>query len=334
MDPPSASCRADYGPPASQHSLFQLYCDECPVAPICGELRAESACDDPAAYSPDALHPARHKVPLSEFALPQPRPDWGSLDTERSTIVICSDPNPPLAHFGVDLRTALQRVGPYANNQVVAFLLGRDEDLEHVWDRRGALGQILAKKGYRAVVAPAYSTWHDESPYAGLAAVARSAAVADAFASRLTTVPTVVWRTATDICRQVEWLCPGTPTVVAVDVAARNSDHWLWLLEGIVILSSEFQQALGGVPHLVAHGPSTVTHIADVRDCWPGRITVASQMPAQVARSGSRLTPDFDREFDASETREDLLVANAATFDLEVQRILARQAGDSLAVPA
>ena len=57
-------------------------------------------------------------------------------------------------------------------------------------------------------------------------------------------------------------------------------------------------------------------------------------MPAQVARSGSRLTPDFDREFDASETREDLLVANAATFDLEVQRILARQAGDSLAVPA
>jgi hypothetical protein len=248
---------------------------------------------------------------------------------DRCTIVITSDPHPPLSTFGVDLRTALERVGPSVGNQATAFLLGRDSDLEHLWNRRGSLGRMLRRKGYSTIVGPAFSTWLQDPPFSGVAAVARSAAVADALANELPTIPSLVWRTAVDIQRQVEWLGAGVPQVT-VDLGSRDDAHWGWLLNGVALLAAEFLGTLDRHPILIAHGPSTLDRIAQLCGTWQGRVIIASQMPYQVARSGYRLTTDFARVFDASVTRDELVAINAETFNTEVSRILVPSRGHAV----
>ena len=173
--PSSATGGPDYRPPCHQPSLFQQYCATCPGATICGERSTASACDDSAAYRSKAAHPTLLPLRSSELQLPSSGWQWGSVGIDGCTIPITSRPTPPLRRFGTDLRTALDRAGPGTERNAVAFLLGRDSDLERVWTRRGSLGRQLREKGYTAAVAPAFSTWHDDPPYSGLLSVARSA---------------------------------------------------------------------------------------------------------------------------------------------------------------
>jgi hypothetical protein len=316
MATPSPSNASDYRPPGHQHSLFQRYCESCHISELCGETHAATACGDPSEYSSDVHHPVSSRFTAVDLALPKAVPTWGDLDLgSRSSIVVASEPNPPLDRYAVDLRTALRMRSPGQQGKPIAFLLGRDADLEQVWGRRGRLGRDLSRKGYQLAVAPGFSTWFEDPPYAGIVAVARTASSAFSIARQLPTIPTVVWRTDFDIHRQITWLGSTTPPRwISIDLGVRDRSEFNWLVEGVKRIAGEFQ-ARGPCPSLIAYGPGTLYRIRLVQDAWPESVVIASQMPYLVSTSGHRLTEELVRLEAPEYTHSELIQLNAATFE-------------------
>ena len=320
MNTSSGSGAAEYRPPPKQHSLFQSYCDLCGVEALCGENGTETACGHPAQYLPHRFHPTANPVSARDLLIPESNPPWSDIElTYRHSLVVASEPSPPIGPYGVDLKTALYRRGPGVAAGAIAFLLGRDTDLETAWSQRGRLGRVIAKKGFRAAVAPAFSTWHDDPPYEGLVSVARTVAVAQAMAPQIPTIPSLVWRTAKDIERQVSYLTRSDPPIwIAVDLGRSEEAVFQWLLEGLSLVARTFAQQAGSTPSLLAYGPGTTGRVARVQETWPAHVVIASQMPYLTAVSGRRLDSSLARIEAPEYSHRELIELNASVFEASV----------------
>lgn len=327
MASPSDINGSDYRPPGHQHSLFQEYCADCAVSPLCGEEATETACGDLSEYRNTSLHPASSSFTVEELSLASKSLVWGGIDDHsRAGLVVTSEPMPPLGIYAVDLRTALNRRSPGTRRGPIAFLLGRDDDLERVWGRRGRLGRDLSRKGYRCVVAPAFSTWHDDPPYTGLVSIARTAEVARAMSRQIPTIPSLAWRTDLDIQRLVDWLARSQPIPwVAIDLGARHQPTFGWLLEGVARAADSFAEGIGLCPALVAYGPGTIEHIRSVLDVWPSRVVFASQAPYLLALNGQRIDAELTRHEAPEYHRTELLQLNSIAFEHAIRHAAERK---------
>lgn len=306
-------------PPFQQFSLFQGHCTDCPAAGVCGERHAASACDHPASYARNSLHPTSELIAASDFELPTTARTWGLPFRPPQTIVVASHQDAPLPVYGTDLRTTLENQPRQPDTRRIAFLFGSDSTLDRLWRRRAHyLGKIEAK-GYVAIVGPAFSNWDTCTPYHGLVYTSASAAVADMAAKHLPTVPALMWRTYRDIDRQVEWLARGRLEALALDLGTGDWPRWM---TGITYLARRLDRECGHVPRLVAHGVSSYSRLEQLSTHWPGTVTVASQVPWQLAGSKTRLTEELARvEIPWADSRE-LLFDNVQNFQSAVRALL------------
>lgn len=302
-----------------------MYCQHCPARGFCGERGTDSACADPAEYDVNALHPACTPLASDQFSLPASIRKWSLPLLVGHSIPIVEEPAEGLPVFGVDLDIAVKRRSKVPPQRAVAFLFGHDKTLARLWRQRADLGRELAQRGYSAAVGPAYSNWDDCPPYHGLAAIAQSGVVATELARHLPTVPALIWRHRRDIQRQALWLAAGDTQALATDLGTADVSRGI---EGLRILGRELTRLVGPVPTLVVHGVGTETGIISVVGAWPGHVVVASQMPAQVARSGCSLSADLAHRIPTPTlSREALLYRNVATFEAAIGRIVERLGG-------
>lgn len=306
-------------PPYQQFSLCQGYCTDCPAAAVCGERRAASACDHPASYARNSLHPATDLIAAQDFELPTTARIWGLPFRPPQALVVASHQDAPFPVYGTDLRTTLENQPRQPGTRRIALLFGSDSTLDRLWRRRAHYLRRIEAKGYVAIVGPAFSNWDTCTPYHGLAYTSASAAIADLAARHLATVPALMWRTHRDIDRQVDWLARGRLEALALDLGTGDWPRWL---TGITYLVRRLERECGYVPRLVAHGVSSYSKIGQLSTHWPGTVTVASQVPWQLAGSKIRLTEELARvKIPWADPRE-LLIENVQNFRSAVDALL------------
>ncbi len=103
------------------------------------------------------------------------------------------------------------------------------------------------------------------------------------------------------------------PAICADLATLREAHAWRWGLNCLAYLAATF--GTEDVPRLLALGPSTLSRIRDVREAWPGQLTIASQDPARSALGGKLLLPDLvDEPADPATNVDELLDRNIATY--------------------
>jgi hypothetical protein len=203
----------------------------------------------------------------------------------------------------------------------VACLHGSDRQLIRLGLREGSIGSDLSLAKAAAVVGPGFSTWWNWSPFESLVAMARSAWFASELARHCPTVPTVVWRTETDLIRWATWIVSERIPAIALHVGSiRGAEQWRWAMVGIARLSYELDQC-DTVPHLIINGPSTIDRMTTVRAAWRGGLTFASQNPWLLAQGGKRLLDNLLAVEDGAPRRV-LERANRHTFNLIASQVV------------
>lgn len=328
----SGSQARPYAPPGQQ-SLFSRFCRGCPVKGICGEADSDTACVLPSAYPAESLHPVefvRRRRMRRELSFPEPPERWADALEGMSLTVAASMPDMLDGHVrAVDLKAAMSYAAKDqpAHRHGVAMLLGEDRLLERLWKAGGRYAEAFGNR-FEVAVGPAYSTWWRHTPLDGLVAVNRTAQMAVALARHLPTIPTVCWRTETDLRRWAAWFSKRPPAMICVHASTRRGHAaWSWGIDGIRILAQRFEEyGLNGTS-LLAYGPSTVVRIREIAACWPWRVVVASQHPYQLARSFRTLDDDLSERAAPGRSREDLVIVNAAEYERAAARSMAKARG-------
>jgi len=208
---------------------------------------------------------------------------------------------------------------------VAACLIGADAPLAQLWSQHGEIGSRLRENGFDAVIAPAFSTWHNVPALDGLFSVAKTMSVASHLARFLPTVPTLAWRTGRDIERQLDWLRLGTAQLpaFAVDMAARAPWHFDWLVAGLRLISA---RADVGVPvRLVAVGVAHPDRMAEISRTWSGPLTFASSAAYHRAKGGDLISSAGGRTPMRSLSPLQLFEQNMARLNSWSDAVLARR---------
>lgn len=295
---------------------------------LCGEVLSDSACGDRTEYPANSWHPVSFqgkKPDSSAWAFSSEWQFWTTLPTRLVTLPIAKTASVPgAADWGISLNAALKPNARADQLKRYAVLLGSDREIDLLWRRAGLYARRLRAGGYQAVIAPAFSTWWNRSPFDGLYELKRTEVMAKVLARRLPTIPSIAWRNERDIERWVLWLTKSLVSEFCVDLGTfRTEASWKWALEGIRLLDS-----LADRPRtLVVAGPSRLPRIAEVGSAWPHRLIVASKHPWQLGIHGRRLLPKLREEPDLETSSSDLVQFNVETFDLEVRKVLGERSG-------
>lgn len=220
------------------------------------------------------------------------------------------------------LRIARRCSSPSEPIESIAVLLGEDRLLEHVWAKRGRLGQQLELAGFSSVVTPGFSTYWNDTPFASVVSIARSAQVAVALARHLPTIPTIVWRYHEDLDRWAAWIAAGEVETICLDLGPLAPASWFsWGLDAARYLSEACRQIGGTTPRLLAHGPFTLERFAAVHDAWRGPVTFASQQPWSRAIHGRELDAQLNNVIaDVRAPTTELLEVNAHNFEMAARQ--------------
>lgn len=316
--------------PRAGPTLFSdTYCGSCRAREGCAAFGTVEACGDPAEYA-SPVHPVATPLPPLQSLL------WPAFKSSSATLqlgqalILADRVRPPLG-LGVRLRSSLVSLGRDERHAccvqpqgAVAALLGGDHGIDRVWRSLPRLGRALALEGFSAVIAPAYSTWGHDSPYAGRISVLQSAHAAAVLAEHLPTIPAVAWRYYEDLRQWTSWICGYSIGAIAIDCAdADTPEEWNRAVEGIRFLASSIEDRSSALPRLIVNGPSTLARIAAVAQAWGGPLTIASQQPWQLGRSGKVLREDLSVEVAARwETADALLAENYERFHIAVDLVL------------
>lgn len=304
--------------------IFGDACDRCGVTGLCGEAAGATACHSARELAQGYAHPDDPDFRPADLALPTRGFEWQALPEFGRTLSEAT----PFAPLGTShlapLATALTSRSLPPLSDIGASLIGRDERLQKLWGQHGSLGATLRLRGYSYAIAPALSTWADATPLAGLYAVARTAAIASTLSRQIPTVPTLAWRNARDIERQVQWLeiDRQESPVIAVDVGARLSDQFEWIIQGVLIIASQLHHP--DRCRLIAHGTANPSRIERLAQAWLGPLTIASSHPAHVARRGWLLDGDLVAAPAPDLTLVQCAAASIGAFDLAVNLIVHR----------
>lgn len=309
-------------------SLFAgRHCDRCPAHAVCCASETTDACGDPLEYGAhaNALHPT--DVPLTKPDELQFRhATWLPIPVLPSGLVI-GDRLVPNQTSAVRLARSTQRSvwnRQPARRDVdrIAVLIGDDAAIDALWRRQGSLGALLRACDVDLVVAPGFSTWWGDPPFAAIHAMARSAEFARLLSRQVPTIPTVVWRYPGDLDRWADWLVATEAPAFCMDLALRSVVTQLWATRGVAHLASRLASSQAR-PRLLAHGPSTRDRIRAIAEAWPGDITFLSQDPYRKAIAGRRLEPDMSYVPATDQRREDLVEHNARIFNVAAGEIVA-----------
>jgi hypothetical protein len=205
----------------------------------------------------------------------------------------------------------------------IAVLIGDDAAIDALWRRQGSLGALFRDCDVDLVVAPGFSTWWGDPPFAAIHAMARSAEFARSLSRQVPTVPTVVWRYLGDLDRWADWITAMNAPALCMDVALRSVIAQRWAARGVAHLAFRLAKSQGVLPRLLAHGPSTLDRIRAIAEAWPGDITFLSQDPYRKAIAGLRLDPDMSYAAATERRCEDLIEHNARIFNLAAGKLVA-----------
>lgn len=250
---------------------------------------------------------------------------WRAIPPLPNFVSLVPDPKIDLPIIvGISLRgivrspTKCLRGGPR-----IAVLLGRDGNGEKVWRQLAIVGQRLHSAGYVAVVAPAFSNWDDFSPADALLNLARTGEAAKVLNESIPAIPTIVGRTRTDAKRWAEFLAVSDSPAVALHTSTHRFDfEWSEFMTWVNALQEEFI-ALNYRPHLLVCGPSTIPRIFSIGCAWEGPLTLMSEMPYQVGRSG-RILDELLTRRSSTLPKHDLIESNAALMSEVVGQLLDR----------
>lgn len=155
------------------------------------------------------------------------------------------------------------------------------------------------------------STRWSHSPFESLLNISHTASFAARLSDSLPTIPTVVWRSDIDLGRWAHWIGATRATHVAVDLGTlRSSSGWSWAMNGLHVLADATADS---TPHLLVHGPSTLSRLHQLAGLWPADLTFMSQRPWQLGLRGKRLAADLsDTEDD--HPRDVLIERNAEAY--------------------
>jgi hypothetical protein len=155
-----------------------------------------------------------------------------------------------------------------------------------------------------------------------------SAHASAALANHLAVVPNLVWLYNADLDRWRGWITDSGINTVSLDFGSlRSGEDWCWALKGVEYLNAGFERMKEATPRLVVNGPSTVERIKSLVDTWSNTVTIASQKPWLLAKHGFRLLPGLGSEkASMSQSKNELVVANADVFETEVARLSGSEA--------
>jgi hypothetical protein len=210
-------------------------------------------------------------------------------------------------------RSALQGRAQVQDNVVGAFMFGSDPDLERLWLDRHLLTQRVGVP----VVAPAFSTWLDCSPYEHVVQSIRSLVMATQLALHNSVVPSIPLSPSVRPAMWAEALS-GAPEI-AVDLGGIGWELWTRYLDMLGPIADEFSP----MPRLLVYGVRSRRRLEDVTQHWPGRIAFASRGPIDYARQGERLEyPSLSPVKDWSYDRPALAVENERAFRAVVEDLM------------
>jgi hypothetical protein len=311
--------------PRSGPTLFSgAHCGSCRAREGCTASETVEACGDPAEYA-SPVHPLTTPFAESQSGSWPVFEAFGALPQLGDVLLVADRVRVPLI-LGVRLASSLASLSrswsrmPLQPETGVAVLLGADSGIDRAWRELGRLGAALAADGFSAVIAPAYSTWGSDSPYASRISMLQSAHAAAVLARHLPTIPGLAWRYHADLRQWTEWIQVHQIGAVALDCADANSDaEWDRAVGGIRVLASSLRERHAVLPRLIVNGPSTLASIADIAQAWRGPLTIASQQPWQLGVHGKVLNADLSVEVAARwERPEDLVRENGERFSAAV----------------
>ncbi|MEX1134886.1 MAG: hypothetical protein WED83_08600 [Acidimicrobiia bacterium] len=170
------------------------------------------------------------------------------------------------------------------------------------------------------VVAPAFSTWLDASPYEHMAQSVRSLVMATQLSLYNAVVPSIP---LSPWVRPAMWgsALGGAPDV-AIDFGTIGVAGWRRYVDGILAaLASE----LHPVPRLIAYGVLSPRRLENVTSAWPGKVVFVSRGPVDHALNGDRLSyPDLIPSKDWDQERQELVKPNDMVFRAVVEGLLGR----------
>ena len=293
------------GPP----HLFATFCDRCEVASLCGEVGTSTACGRPEDYDPEDLHPARGMVGIkaAEFGRPiSSRPRSLATGLVIAKAFVPSNGG-TLAIHGDRLTASL----PMRVDDGIVAMLGHDQLLMNLWRRRFQLGRLLKETGCDTAITPGFSMYWESPSYDGLLSMSMATEMARLLSRHVNVIPTVGWRTPTDLERWVLWINSGEVPALAVHFSTGRSGEWDWMLDGVASLAKR----VSGETRLIAVGVFSNRRIQRIAASWRGPLTIASGSPWMAAQHGRLLLPDLNvKRVTRRVSRESLVDRNIATF--------------------
>jgi hypothetical protein len=199
------------------------------------------------------------------------------------------------------------------------FHFGTDDALLRVWWRRGGIAKSSLVDRSITLVAPGFSTWAGEAPFAHLTAIFRSFYWAAVAARTNPVIPTLPLTRSIDLDTCVEFLGLTGDGDLAVDLWAKTDMDWLELLSRLTALRG----VSGPDLRLVVNGVFAPHRLAAVVDLWGTRLVIASKRPLAAALyGGERLDENLRPSVDFSMSRHELCAVNATVFEGVVRSLL------------
>jgi hypothetical protein len=192
-------------------------------------------------------------------------------------------------------------------------MFGSDSRLERVWRGRYLQSHSLGVP----VVAPAFSTWLDTSPYEHVVQSIRSVIMATQLSLHNSVVPSIP---LSPWVRPAMWAeALAGPPEIAIDIGGIGRGLWTRYLGMLGPIAEEFSP----MPRLLVYGVRSRRRLEDVIRHWPGRIVFASRGPIDYARRGKRLDyPSLSPVKDWDYDKQALAVENDRAFRAVVQDLM------------
>lgn len=300
----------------NQRLPFLDACDTCPVADVCRAAHTPDRCNDPVFYPVGGLHPVSNAVPQLQVP-PTPRVRWArSPDHLQAISAATGNVAKGLHAAALTLRGTLRVLHgrtPLPANAVTAFMFGSDALLEDAWRDRDQFVQSLGVP----LVAPAFSTWLETSPYEHIAQSIRGLVLAVQLAQHNEVVPSVPLSPWVEPAMWSRLLADASE--IAVEMGTIDGSRWGTYVDLLAQIASEFDT----VPSLLAYGVLSPRRLADVSGVWPARATFVSRGPVDYAMKGERLSyPELTPAKDWNEPREALIPLNDGAFAAVVDDVI------------
>lgn len=265
-------------------------CSSCPARKVCVDRETDRACDPYRDYR-GVIRAQDTTLSEVSFRWPDP-PTWRHIELPPAWATSNGSTwrSQALGRTLNNVKTIVNTRGSAPGR--IAVMFGSDDDLRWVHRNTFGIGPQLVEAGIRAAVAPAFSVYHDASPFEHAVSIAVTAHHAVELNRHLPTIPSVVWNHDGHLEQWAEWLHAGNATTIAVhfDRPQPTGPKRDWHIRSLGRLSS-----LCPGLRLLAHGPASRSTMTPTIEAWDGPVSFVSEQPTSEAAKGVHFTEDLDR---------------------------------------